>query len=203
MTDHKFQVSKENLQKLSEDFDVNLNELDDETREALLGLYDPSKYTLFHKICDYAMWFSLLTALIAIIRFHWLTFIIMLFLGLIFLLIGFSNQRSNANKHLRIYRKKLIHRRVAIESLFIDEVWENIIENLNSKKPILAILLNEAKIKPRIRPSKISDDTLIVSGSENCKNSIIFKQLREPGALDPLSKEIEDATGEIFKIYYL
>lgn len=198
-TDQEFKVSKENLQKLSEDFNVNLEELDNDTRESLLGLYDPSKYTWTHKICDYAGWFFVLVTLITIIRLHWFTLIISLFFALTSFFIGFLIQRSNANKQLKIYKKKLIHRKIAAEALFIDEVWENVLEQLRHKRNLLADILSADGIKPNM----ISKNVLIISGDEKFKNSTIYKQLNDPHSLDALSEAIEEVTGEVFKIYYV
>ncbi len=193
-TNHEFKVSKQNLQRLSRDFDVNLDELDNKTRESLLGMYDPGKSTLAHKTCDYAGWFFLVVSLIAVIRSHWISSTISLFIGLTFLFTGFLIQRNHANKNLRIYRKKIIHSKTAGEALFINDVWQNIIEQLRKKRPLFANMLIAGKIKPRT----VSGNVVFLTG-----NKEFYKHLRNPHEINSLSEIIKDTTGEAFKIYFL
>lgn len=93
--------SQEKRQKLSEYFDVNLDNLDDKTLDSLLGMYDPSKSTWAARACDYIGYIFLLSAFIAAIRSHWVSFIIALSAGIILLFIGFLVQRSTAQKKLK------------------------------------------------------------------------------------------------------
>jgi len=194
-THHKFSVSQKNLQKLSEDFNVNLDELDDKTRDSLLALYDPRKYTLLHKILDYAGWFLLLMALIALIRFHWFILVSSLLLSLIFHFVGFLIQRKNAIKHLNnYYQKKLENNQVDAEELIKNGVWENVIEELRKKRPLLANIIIVGKIKPR----KLSGNALFLTGDEES-----FKYLRNTHEIAALTKIVKDITGEDYKIFYL
>lgn len=193
-TEQEFSVSKKILQRLGSDFNVNLDDLDDKTKESLIAMHNPSKYTLAHKILDYVGWVLILIALIALFRFHWITFVFSLVLGFVFLFSGFVVQRNNAQRALKIYRKRLIHQQVANEALFSEEFWKAITELLRVKRPLLASMLVAGKIKVR----KVYNNTLILTGNKEC-----FRYLRNPADSRSLSEIIKEVTGKEYKIYYL
>lgn len=115
----EFNVSDQNLERLSVYLDVDLKELDQVTLKSLLGMYDPSKSLPTAKACDYLGYISLLVALIALIRLHWFTIIISILLGIGFLFAGFIIQRNYARKLVRNFKENNLFenaKMVAIEN---------------------------------------------------------------------------------------
>jgi len=187
-------TSNEENKKLRELFGVDIDDVDDETRQALLGMYDPSKSNLAARVCDYAGYFFLLTALIALVRAHWVVFTATFFIGLAFLIIGFFILRNTAQKQIRKYRKKQTHKLVASESLFIDDVWNLTLQQINEKRPLMAAVMEVGKIRPR----KVVNDILVLSGEKST-----YKLLRNRQGIDLIAQIIKDATGEEYRILYL
>lgn len=87
-----FKISEQNKQHLEENYGVDLDKLDDETRNSLLGLYDPSKSSPVARVCEYLGYFFFLIAVLALFRLHWTTLIISTALGSILTIARFLIQ---------------------------------------------------------------------------------------------------------------
>lgn len=128
MNKPELKISEENKQRLQENYGVDLDNLDDETRDSLLGMYDPSKSSPVAKICEYLGYFFFLVALIALFRLHWITLLISMAFGLIltiarFLIQHYSitnklNARSSLNSLLSKARDAALTEGYASPALF-------------------------------------------------------------------------------------
>ncbi len=101
MNKPEFKVSEENKQRLQENYGVDLDKLDDATRNSLLGMYDPSKSSPVAKICEYLGYFFFLISIFALFRLHWITLIISALIGLLFTVARFLIQHYSITKKLK------------------------------------------------------------------------------------------------------